>query len=683
MEKTPETPEELLEWCRTLQEDGENLRRAHEHRWWENIAVYSGDLWAEYNPASRRLEEVAAPEHRVRLAINLSQPVVRTEYAKILKNRPMVDIVAGSTDKKDLNSAEVGDKILNNYVEKHHLMPRVRRQAVMWCLLTGLGSIFSDYDENKLGTTELPMNGDQPVVDPREIEALQAMHEERGTDMETGVIPVGEVDPKALSPFQLVWDFSKMRPEDGNWVIVSETYDVCDVKRRWGKEIEPDSNVRPNTLENRMLHRIDLTNKLDFNNLNAQDLAVVHRLFIKPGYEYFQDGGEIVFTKNELISAQKYPYAHGELPVSTMGHVPFPVSRYPLSVIDQIKDPVLELSKTQSQLIENRNLIGNPPWLEYNIHGIPEDGIQNRPGLRIKVDWRPGVPDPHPVEMPEMPGYIQNLPQTLREHILEISGQGETSQGRVPAGARSGVAIAYLQEEDDTKLGPTIQEFEEMIERSSWQILQNIAQFYQLPRTVQIFKRHSEPEVIDFIGTMLQGIAGIEVQAGSALPRSKAAKQQFMFDLWDRGVLTDPRQLMEMLELTQGDPLEWEYDIEQAERENSKLQQGTPVNVEPWYNHQAHQMIHRRFMKSADFEALDGRVQQTFRDHDELHTKAMQNEMLKAAAMGAVTGGAGGPMPPPMNGAPTVANGMNNQAPMQGGQFGSQIPAPMTEAQPQ
>jgi hypothetical protein len=339
-----------------------------------------------------------------------------------------------------------------------------------------------------------------------------------------------------------------------------------------------------------------------------------------------------------------------------MGHIPMPTSQHPMSVLQAIKPVVLEISKTESQMIENRNLMSNPPWIEYRQNRVQGE-IQNKPGMRLTIDWMPNVPEPHPIEMPDLPQYMKDLPGLLKEHVLEISGQGETSQGRVPAGARSGVAIAYLQEEDDTKLGPTVQEYEEMIERVAGQTLWCIAQYYDAPRTITIYRRHSEPEVFDFIGTMLAGVEGVQVQAGSALPRSKAAKQQYILDLWDRKLEQDPRKVREMLELDGGDPDEWEIAMQQAEREAMKLTKGEDPGVLEWYNHPAHHYVHRRFMISADFEELDPQIQQVWLKHDAEHSAAeagqKQQQMVEQQLMGQMPDGSAANTPPP------GANGTN------------------------
>lgn len=663
-EEQDEQLDALHQWAMELLEDGREIRKPFEAQWWENLATYGGDLWSEYDIWQGKLEERPKPDHKVRLAINLAQPVVRTEFAKLIKNKPIIDVLARSNDNTDLNAADVGDKVLNHYVEKQFNMPRVRRRALHWVLITGLGGIFVDYDPTKMGETEVLVDPQgNPIFDPRIISAIQKAYRKNHRNPRTKKIPQGDLVIKPVSPLQLVWDFSKQYVDEADWIIVSDVYDVVEVERRWDKVIEPQKNVQPGVLERRLLNRFDLTSKMSMNTTGAQKLAEVHRLFIKPGHLYFPNGLELVYTDDEVIYVSGFPHQHGDLPVSCMGHIPSPGTRYPMSILQQVRDPVLELSKTESQMIENRNLMSNPPWLEYDQNRLPEE-IQNKPGLRIKVQYMPGVPDPHPVQMPEIPGYVRDMVPMLKEHILEISGQGETSQGRVPAGARSGVAIAYLQEEDDTRLGPTVQEYEEMMERVAEQTLSVIAENYDAPRTIRIYRKHSEPEVFDFMGTMLAGVAGVNCQAGSALPRSKAAKQQFILDLWDRKLEQDPRRVREMLELSQGEPDEWEIDLQQAERENKKLMQGERCEVEEWYNHQGHQYVHRRFMKSADFEALPEEVQAVFREHLEFHDRfvidqqraAAEEAMMMQQNAATIPGGGGAS-------GGQLANGMNNPGP--------------------
>lgn len=630
----PGSQSELHDWAVALVEDGEGRRNAMEGLWWENMATYLGDLWVEWDPHRRRLSEpVKKPRHRVRVPINLGQPVVRTEVAKLTKNRPITDVVPKGNDLKAINSAKVGDKMLNQYAEKKFHLAKQRRSMLNWATICGTGGLFVDYDETAEEGIDIYEVDGEPVFDERVIKAYQQREKKKKSKgkLSKGSLKRGELVIKSCSPMQLIWDFAAIEPEDAWWVIVADVYDVEMVHKRWGKRPDPDKDAEPGVIERRLLQKFDLTQKLTPPSPEAQQLCKVYRLYVKPGHPFFPKGLHCVFTKNELLKSEDWPYLKmKELPVSIMGHVPFPSGQYDMSVLQQVRGPVLELSKTASQLMENRNMVANPPWLE-PIQCRVEGEIPNKPGLRLKYNHVPNVPPPQPVQMPDMPQYVKDMPQMLRELIQDISGQGETSQGRVPAGARSGVAIAYLQEEDDTRLGPTVTAFEETMERTNWQILQIMAEKYDIPRTVTIYKRHGDPEVFDFKGEMLDGIAGVEVQAGSALPRSKAAKQQFILDLWDRKLEQDPRKVRAMLELSEGEPDEWERDLEQAERENRRLEKGEDKPVEEWHNHNAHLYKHHQYMKTGDFEELPAEIQDKYKAHCDEHERELKHQQAELA----------------------------------------------------
>lgn len=642
------TDNSLHEWALALQEDMVSRRRTLESQWWENIASYCGDFWVDFDVNLKQLIEPSRPEHRVRLPVNMVQPGVRSEYAKLLKNRPIVDCLARSNDQSDLHSAEVGDKLLYNYVEKQLHMPRYRRRMLQWVVICGMGGLFVDYDSMAMGEQEVLVDPKgNPVFDERMIAAIQRYYRDRKRAPKTIRMRQGELRHVALSPFQIGWDMAKVDYDEAWWCIVSEVFDIDEVFVRWEAEIEGDKNATPGIMERRSIQQWDLTGKLEWKRGDTQKVAEVHRLFVRPGHRYFPDGAEIVFTTNELIDRSNFPFKHGMLPVGVCGHVPAPWSQHQMSVIPAIKPLALELSKTVSQMIENRNMMGNPPWIEYKQNRVQGE-IQNKPGLRLTIDWHPNIPEPHPIEMPEIPGYVKELIPVIKETIQEVSGQSEVSQGKVPAGARAGVTIAYLQEEDDTKLGPTVQDYEECMERVSWLDLQTIAEKYDAPRTIRIYRRHSDPEVFDFIGTMLEGVAGVVCQAGSALPRSKAAKQQFILDLWDRKIEQDPRRVRQWLELSEGDPDEFEEDINQAERENRKMMQGQPVTAREWENHPAHHYKHRSIMKSAEWDDLPVPIQQMIERHDEDHSRFERAQGAQQMVQAQMAGG--GPQTPPQGG---------------------------------
>lgn len=698
MEKPDAKPSDnrgFHDWARSLVDDCLNRRLVWEGVWWENIAAYLGEFWVEWDIQTKRLrEKIKKPDHRVRLPINLAQPAVRTELAKLTKNRPITDVLSRSNEERDLNAAEVGDKLLNNYAEREFHLPRVRRRMLQWVLMCGLGGLFVDWDPTLGDSLEFYRTEDgSPVLDPRVLQQYQEADNRarrrmgiRGPD----VIPIGEITVREISPMAMGWDQSRIFIEDAAWCYISEVYDVEEVYRRWGVRPDSDPRAYPGVIEHRLLARFDLTSKLSIQGPKSQKLCVVHRLFVRPGHPWFPRGVEVVFTLSEFIGIQDFTFRHGELPLSVMGHIPLPISQFPLSVLQQLRGPVLEVSRTASQLIENRNLMANPIWRIPRQLQIKGETLQNRPGARVEYTHMPNVPPPEPVRMPEMPSYVRELIPTFKDFIQLISGQGETSQGQSPAGVRSGVQIQYLQEADDTRLGPTIQEFEETWERAALQILYGFAEKYTIPRSVVIYRRHSDNEVIDFINTMLDGIAGVKCQAGSAMPRSKAARQQFILDLWDRRLEQDPRKVRQMLELSEGDPDEWEIDLSQAARENRDMMRGLRPKVLEWYNHPAHHYEHRKWMKEEGFERLPQEIQEIAYQHDRLHTAFEQMQRMEAARMQMMLAGSPSGNPPPQqeqgsssNGnGPESSEGQASEGPPE--QFSETIsPSSLIDAQPQ
>ena len=680
----------LLDWCNQIYEDGVDRRRAWEGIWWQNIATYLGDFWVEWDPHSRELQEVVKPpRHRVRLPINLAQPIIRTEKAKLTKNRPILDILANSDEKSDIDASEVADKILNNYVEREFHMPRVRRRMLDYVLITGMGGTFVDWDPRAVGKRKVWTDPQgQPLTDPRAIEVYRNYYRKKKKAPRSMMMNVGEMAIRPYGPWNLIWDFSELYFEDAMYAVYSEVMDCDRAWMRWGDPNNYDDtrpsreDVAPGAIEKRLLTQFDMSHKLSLRGSDVQDLCLVHRMYVKPGHPFFPDGAHIVFVKEGILEAEPFPFQHGRLPFAQMGHIALPISQYSMSVMQQVRGPVMELSKTVSQLIENRNLMANPPWRLAKQHQIDEDKLDNKPGLKLVYQHNPNVPPPEPIQMPEMPSYVRELIPMTKEHIDLISGQGETTQGRVPPGARSGVAIAYLQEEDDTRLGPTVQEFEETMALTGHLILETIAEKYAAPRTVRVYKKHGEPDVFNFYGAMLNGNTEVVCQAGSALPRSKAAKQQFVLDLWDRTIEQDPRRVREMLELGTGEPEEFEKDLDEADRENSQMQQGQEVEALVWQNHAAHHYQHRNFMKSQDWKELPEEIQQIFLDHDAEHS-AFERQLATEAAQQQLLNG-GGQAPPSQNGQGQLPPGENGQTGQAAPQFqGAQSPRSLVNDQPQ
>jgi hypothetical protein len=250
---------------------------------------------------------------------------------------------------------------------------------------------------------------------------------------------------------------------------------------------------------------------------------------------------------------------------------------------------------------------------------------------------------------------------------------------------RSGVAVAYLQEEDDTKIAPTIENMEFAIALEGSLTLERFSQFYVVDRIIQFYRPDGRFDAMKFKGSNLKDNTEVVCQAGSAMPRSKAAKQQYTLELVSLGVLTDPDQIEEMLDIGSGAPSVKDMNVNQANRENNIMLHGlamgmfhlapdaTPdelqntvsaaVPVKAWQDHATHIEHHTMQMMDEEFDKLTithPGIVRLFDEHVAEHQKMMADQQAAQAqaleaAKGAPEGAGGVPAgngAPPTNGVP-------------------------------
>jgi hypothetical protein len=296
-------------------------------------------------------------------------------------------------------------------------------------------------------------------------------------------------------------------------------------------------------------------------------------------------------------------------------------------------------------------------WLIATQHKV-KGQMKNVAGGIVRYVHVPNVPPPAPVQGVQMPAQVESLLAGLREQILDISGQSEVSRGSVPTGVRSGVAVAYLQEEDDTKLGPTVDNMEQAVALEGSLTLERFSQFYTVNRIIRFYRHDGKFDAIKFKGADLKDNTDVICQAGSAMPKMKAARQQYTLELVSLGVLTDPKEIKEELDMGSGEPDNNDKAVTQADRENNimlhglqmgmftvpddandqQLQQtvSAAVPVKQWHNHAVHIERHTSQMMDEEFDQLSishPGIPRLFDEHVAMHQQFLQQQQQQQMAM--------------------------------------------------
>jgi hypothetical protein len=664
---------ELIEAVEAARERRLTLRRGHECVWWENIALLSGDHYAQWDPTLGKFYETIPDEGKVRMVLNHALTVSRTELAKLTRQRPIMDVIPNSNEDEDISAAKVGRSILDAAWWKFHLRS-VRKQALWWALGTGLGAVYVGWDpyNNDSGDYEflIDPNTNEAVLDPEREEELNELFQQ-------GLIPepvrekyaLGDIELKTFSPFQLLPDETKLDFNEIKNLITTEIVDLDVAKDTWGKaasKLHPEK-VQLGVVERRTIEKAGVPwNTREAG--RAENALAVHTFWLLPGCyggTYLKNGIMLRWANKdtllEISTTEKgkpvYPFRDNRMPFAFFQHIPSHMSIWPESTLQHIRQANLEMDKTASMLLEARNYMANPIWLVATQHRI-KGKIKNVAGSIVRYTHHPNVPPPERVEGTQLPPQVENLMAAMRSEILEISGQGETSRGNVPSGVRSGVAVAYLQEEDETRLGPTVEDFEDGLSVVGSLVLSRAAQFYSIERTLRVHRSDGFWDVVKFRGADLRGQTDVITQAGSALPRHKAAKQQFVLDLVQMGIETDPKRINQMLELGEGEPDAHDLSASQAQRENMimmrgvkmgmvEMQQGEgegqeqpmAIPVENWHLHDVHLDKHYKVMMSTEYEQAikDPQwgqiIMRLFQEHTGMHEQVKQQQMQQQLEM--------------------------------------------------
>jgi len=648
-------------------------RRGFETVWWNNIALVSGDHYAHWNPTVSKFEErdwnweTNSSDKKPRLVVNHALTVGRTELSKLTKSRPIMEIIANSDEQTDIAATKVGAAALD-YAEWKFGLAKMRRNALWWMIQTGLGSIFVGYDPlddrpGKVSYTIDPETG-EATFNATRLAELEQMQKNGVLDkLDKEDFPLGELDLKVYSAFQLLPDQLSTDFTELNDLITSDAVDIDVVKGIYGSranKLNPDTNLTLGTMEARMMARAGVPGAAGAIQQSIDNGVQVNTYWLPPnvyrGNAFLRDGVMMRWanTSTVLDFVKGFPYQDNRIPHVFFQHIPTSVTIWPDCVMSHIRGPNLEIDKTISQLIENKDYMGNPMWIIATQHKIRGE-IKNVAGGIVRYRHVPNIPPPAPVPGLQMPSQIENLLVGLRDQIMDISGQSEVARGRVPSGVRSGVAVAYLQEEDDTKIAPTVATMEESIALMGSMVLERFAQFYSFPRILRFYRRDGSFDVRKFKGADLKNNTDVICQAGSAMPKMKAARQQYALELATLGLIKDPKKLMEMLELGEGEPDDTDKATAQASRENNMMLYGvwraqtnlTPegqdiadsarfdrlhaaIPVKSWHNHEIHLARHTSVMMDEEFEQLaiqKPEVVQLFDQHIALH----QQEIQKAA----------------------------------------------------
>ncbi|HEY9658389.1 MAG TPA: hypothetical protein V6C65_08050 [Allocoleopsis sp.] len=535
-----ERDKRIVSWANEQYTKARTARWKSERQWYLNLSFYFGQQNVAFRGGNQpgnnalKLYTPPAPYYRSRPVINQIRPRMRTEMAKLTSQKPNAFVVPASSDDLDTYAANAGEQIWDS-LYRWKKVHNVTRRAVFWSSVTGNGFIKNFWDEAKFDST---------------------------TNMQ------GDISFVPITPFHLfVPDLKEEEIEDQPFIIHAQIRNADQLSHIYGRPIS-FAKSQGDLLEESFL------NIMGIQEWEKNKSVFVLECWIRPGINPdLPEGGMYVIAGNQVILKHPgWPYQHNLYPFAHIGHVETG-KFYRDSVITDLIPLQREYNRTRGQIIEAKNRMAKPQ-LAAEIGSIDPTKVTTEPGQIIL--YRPGFQAPVPIPLQGLPSYVLEEQDRIKQDMDDISGQHEVSQGSTPPGVTAATAISYLQEQDDTKLSYTYDSIEEAIEKIAHMSLNYVQQYWDEPRQVKVAGIDGSFDVKAFRGSDLRQNTDIRVEAGSALPTSKAAKQAFIMDLMKMGFI-DPQKGLEVMEIGGINKIyeNIQADVKQAQRENLRMAQAT------------------------------------------------------------------------------------------------------------
>jgi hypothetical protein len=604
----------------------QNERTMQERQWYLNLAFFYGNQNVQFRSTqngSFDLYTPTAPYYRVRMVVNQVRRIIRKEISRLTAQKPNAFVVPSSTEDQDMFAAQAGEQIWDSLWRKLKFN-KVLRDAVFWQSVCGTGYVKAWWDPTK--------------------KDLDSSNEEQEV--------WGEICINSISPFYVfVPDLMCTEIEEQPYIIHAQVKTSAWVKQTFG--IEAD-NYKLDSIDDNLQTIMNIEK-----NSKKKDQTTVLEVWVKPGYiPDLPKGGMFTIAANKVVQGMdEWPYDHEQYPLAKLDSVPTG-KFYTSSIIEDLIPLQKELNRSRSQLIEAKNRTSKPQLVAEE-GSVDAKKITTEPGQVIF--YAVGRTPPQPLPLQNLPNYVTEEIDRLYTDMSDLSGQHEVSNGSTPPGVTAATAISFLQEQDESLIAGHYTSIEEAVEKTAGQCLTFVRMYWDQNRTVKFVGEDGAFDAQTFKNSDLRGNSDIRVEAGSALPTSRAAKQAFILDLMKMGYI-DPQQGLEFLEIGAVNKIvdRIKVDKRQAARENLKMRVVTEdmmqqhaeewttahpevkkdadsglaldvpllVPVHTYDNHDIHIEEHNNYRKSQSFENADPITKMIFEEHVKQHEEAAANMMV-------------------------------------------------------
>lgn len=588
-----------VEFIKKRFEKAKTFRSVVEKIWYVCLCYFYGKQWITWDNSSQVVRDLKQDPKKFYVTSNKIFPTIRQITAKISKQKFSLIAVPTKKEVSDIANANVANKILSHVLENTNVLNKFGMN--MYEIILNMFLFSKSY-------MKVFWNSNLGEIIP-----------------ESGGLKIGEISTLPLSPFYVYVDPLASSVYDARYVFI--------VSIRSQEYVEEYYGVNKESISGSNMPSI-ITRVEDF--FNKTGTVREDSIFVVEYYEMptisNPSGRHIIFCNWEKVVDDELQDEN--IPLVEFNYFPKLGQQNSINPTEQMIPTQKEYNRLRSEIVKWEKVMMKGKYFIPANSLINPGSITDETGEKVYFDSRYGAPVGVPGVPP--PAELWLHLDRLKDEFDEISGIRDISKGIVPAGLRSGQAIMFLQEQDDSNLSPTYNLLADSLSILGNRIVSLAQKHYKEDRLLKVGGEGIKYDIYEFKKEekIYSKNLDIHVEIGSKLPFSYVAKQQFVMQLVQSGLLQDREKALKLLEMPTEDEIfgEDKYDEVNINRENEIMSKGQPAIVNDFDNHEQHNKGHNNFRKRPSFIELPEEVKKLFFDHVGFHGKFIflaQKQMIE------------------------------------------------------
>lgn len=676
-----ENHDKLATQLKELMAEDESLKSDLFQVWRNNIDFVNGQQLAYWDTSKGRFSTRTIPLNDSKrisddyiVVTNEINPIVRVLVSFYTRNRPAAKVYP--TDHKSEDSvmrAKIAENIQQaKWVADDEYLKHY--EAKCWEITTG--TVFREdtfnpkargkrmKTEEEIGQEEsepLPF-GENLKVKPflQEVSKLEAQENpEAAKEMEDSSPPEdntvhwGDTESNVLTPFQMAVDHSA-KDRDFDWIEKHELKDVDWVKANFNKRGKGYTGramevTATEDFGNALEYDLEMRFRSQWNSASkpkSKNMCLMRYFYQAPKwYMPWNKGaneevGSMVIMANEVVlyvGPTPYQFKERFHPFTYNIYEPFLGRFWGKSLVEELIPLQMRLNEINGAIVKNGKTLAKGKWkyLKGTVIEGAFSGREDEP-LEFEADPVAGVVAPVREGGVSLPAQFFNERQILIDAMARISGSNTVMQGVPPTGISAAAALQLLLENANSQHGTGINRWETFIEEGQTLKLQIFQKFCREPREdlyqyiQRIDKSVTSLGVDFFTGEKIEDNVSVDIEAGSSIPKSQAARQNQLMEFAKMGVIgdvvNDPitrQQFLKEFGLTEFDQtnnVEWE----KVQWENGLMLKGKDPFPSEFDVHELHAKGHTtEFKKPSFIENASEQVKAKVFEHIKWHQSQM------------------------------------------------------------